>query len=153
MLHKLVQLGLMEMRMAVLDSIFRVSGVNGLSVSHASVFPKVPGFYCTANIHSQREGYGYNTCRCCITHEAGGERNRHSFINIDIHTLSISMRENSEPIIAIYLELCREVPSSDMSISDSQSHQNLEPQFLKPPFLSLFKRGMSKRDAFPSAMG
>tara|TARA_R110002033_G_scaffold31066_1_gene68179 strand:+ start:173 stop:370 length:198 start_codon:yes stop_codon:yes gene_type:complete len=44
MLHKLVQLGLMEMRMAVLDSIFRVRGVNGLKVSHASVFPRSQDF-------------------------------------------------------------------------------------------------------------
>lgn len=44
------KIGADDDRMAVLDSRFRVRGVNGLRVVDASVFPKTPGFFPTAAI-------------------------------------------------------------------------------------------------------
>jgi choline dehydrogenase len=41
--------------LAVLDSRFRVRGVNGLRVVDASVFPRIPGIFIVTNIYMVSE--------------------------------------------------------------------------------------------------
>jgi choline dehydrogenase len=45
------QIGAQDDKLAVLDSRFRVRGVQGLRVVDASVFPRIPGFFIAANIY------------------------------------------------------------------------------------------------------
>src|SRR5213078_2290739 len=49
------RMGPADDRLAVLDSRFKVRGVDGLRVVDASIFPRIPGYFIVTNIYMASE--------------------------------------------------------------------------------------------------